>query len=1030
MLTLVKSVEELNKLRQQLQQHQDSSKKLVSICGGTGCYAFGCNEVFSLVKDKVAEYGLEDQVIVKQTGCDGFCERGSILIIDPPGIFYQRVKPHDVEDIVSNSLVNNQLVDRLLFRDPATGSIKKLVKEVPFYAYQKRIVLAENSQIDPTQIADYLRVGGYQAISKVLSSMSPEQVIEEVKLSGLRGRGGAGFPTGLKWELARKTAGDLKYVICNGDEGDPGAFMDRSLMEGNPHKVIEGMLVAAYAIGAERGFIYVRAEYPMAVEHLKIAIEQAHQLGLLGKNILGTGFNFDLEIKQGAGAFVCGEETALIASIEGKRGMPRLRPPYPVQSGLWEKPTSINNVETFANIPPIILNGGKWFAEIGTEKSKGTKIFSLAGRVHNTGLIEVPMGISVRDVIYKLGGGVTKNRQFKAVQMGGPLGGCVPQRYLDMPIDYDSLQSIGAAMGSGGMIVADENTCMVDLARFFMEFAQSESCGKCVPCRIGTTRMLEVLNKITNGEGCREDLQTLRELSDTLKTTSLCGLGQGAPNPVLSTLNYFYDEYIEHIEDHYCSACVCEKLVKAPCTHRCPAKVDAVSYISLIAQGRFEEALEVHRQRNPFISVCGRVCNHPCEVRCRRGEIDEPIAIRDLKRFIADWEKEPKLPQKTGLPKEEKVAVIGAGPAGLSCAYQLALSGYPVTVFEALPVAGGMLAVGIPAYRLPREVLQAEIKTIADCGVEIKTNQRLGKDFNFDDLQEQGYKAIFIAIGAHRGKQLDIPGENSQGVLDGVAFLRQAGLDEKVKLGDRVAVIGGGDVAMDAARTALRLGAKEVFIVYRRNREEMPAYDWDVKEAEEEGIKFLFQTQPIEIVAENNKVVGLKCLKTSLEGRDKNGRLRPVPVKDSEFVFEVDTIIPAIGQSLDDTLARKLNLEVNEKGFIKVDENQMTSIKGVFAGGDGVSGPRTVVEAIGQGQKAAFSIEKYFRGHSEREDYLKKASQHLVEQLEAEPSSLPRQTVKAIDSRKRIGSFVEVVPTFTKEQAIAEAKRCLRCDLE
>ncbi|MCL6584281.1 MAG: NADH-quinone oxidoreductase subunit NuoF [bacterium] len=540
----------------------NQNKKRIIVCKGTGCTASGSVKVIEAFEQEIERAGLSDTVEIKRTGCHGFCEKGPIVAILPEDIFYQQVSVEDVPEIIERTIRKGDLIDKLLYQDPKTKQKYVYTHDVPFYAKQKRIIFHHNGLIDPTRIEDYLGFGGYEAFVKAIFEMTPEEVIDEVKKSGLRGRGGGGFLTGLKWEFCSKAKGKPKYLICNADEGDPGAFMDRSLLEGNPHLVLEGMLIAGYAIGAHRGYIYVRAEYPLAITNLKIAIAQGQELGILGQNILGTDFSFDVMIKEGAGAFVCGEETALMASIEGRRGMPRPRPPFPAVKGLWGKPSNINNVETFANVPFIITKGSQWYSEIGTEKSKGTKIFALAGKVNNTGLVEVPMGITLREIIFDIGGGPPKGRKFKAVQLGGPSGGCIPEEHLDVPIDYDSLISLGAIMGSGGMIVMDAANCMVDVARFFLEFIQNESCGKCIPCRIGTKRMLEIVTRITEGKGEEADLELLQELAEGIKATALCGLGQTAPNPVLSTLRYFADEYRAHILEKRCPAHCCIALIK------------------------------------------------------------------------------------------------------------------------------------------------------------------------------------------------------------------------------------------------------------------------------------------------------------------------------------------------------------------------------------------------------------------------------------------------------------------------------------
>lgn len=538
-------------------------KPCIRVCDGTGCRALGSQKVLAELKNVLNDQKLDTKIEIVGTGCPGFCECGPLLTIYPQRISYQKVKPADVPEIVEKSLISGRIIDRLLYTDPKTGDHIHHEPDLPFYRKQKRTVLDLNGLIDPTKLEDYVARGGYTALLKALSTLSPEMVIEEVIKSGLRGRGGAGFPTGTKWRLCRESVNQIKdgYIICNADEGDPGAFMDRSVVEGNPHLLLEGMIIGAYAIGVNQGYIYIRAEYPLAVENLRLAIKHAESAGFLGQDILGSGFDFSLSIRLGAGAFVCGEETALMASIEGRIGEPRPRPPFPTTSGLWGKPTTINNVETWANIPLIIKNGGEQYASLGTKTSKGTKIFSVVGKINNTGLVEVPMGITLGEIIFDIGGGIPNNKQFKAAQLGGPSGGCIPASHLDVPIDYESLTALGAIMGSGGMVITDEDTCMVDFARYFMTFIQQESCGKCVPCRVGSKAMLSTLERICDGEGKPGDIDYLLELGEAIKSNSLCGLGQTAPNPVLSTLRYFRDEYEQHIYEKTCPARVCKGLI-------------------------------------------------------------------------------------------------------------------------------------------------------------------------------------------------------------------------------------------------------------------------------------------------------------------------------------------------------------------------------------------------------------------------------------------------------------------------------------
>lgn len=579
----IKSVSDLEKWREIILSKQKEYETVISVCGGTGCQAYGCQQVKSAFQKEMKKKKMGEKVALKVTGCPGFCEKGPLVTIHPQNIFYQKVKPGDVPMILSETVENGRKVERLLFEEPEAHRKITSAGDIPFYRLQKRLLLSQNDLIDPTSIEDYVATGGYQSLAKALFQMKPADIIEEIKLSGLRGRGGAGYPTGKKWENCRKTPGEMKYVICNCDEGDPGAFMDRALLEGNPHSIIEGMLIGANAIGANEGFIYVRHEYPIAYKNAGVAIKQARKAGLLGKNILGSGFDFDVEVAQGGGAFVCGESTALIASIEGRVGEPRSKQIHTVEQGLWGKPTNINNVETWANVPLIINRGSKWFASIGTEKSKGTKIFSLVGKVKNTGLVEVPMGITLKEIVFDIGGGQQNGKKIKAVQTGGPSGGCIPASLFNLPVDFDSLAQAGSMMGSGGMIVMDEETCMVDVAKYFVHFLQEESCGKCLPCREGLKRMGEILDSITEGRGNQESLSLLEELAEVVVDTSLCGLGKTAPNPVLSALRYFRPEFEAHIHQKRCPAGVCIPLIQysisevectgcGACAKVCPVK--------------------------------------------------------------------------------------------------------------------------------------------------------------------------------------------------------------------------------------------------------------------------------------------------------------------------------------------------------------------------------------------------------------------------------------------------------------------------
>ncbi len=1030
-MTKIRSAEQLTQLRDTIRADRDARRTAghheIRICMGAGCIASGAAEVKEALQQSLHAHAMDRHVRVIGTGCLGPCSGGPALVVD--GVFYQHVRPQDADAIVSEHLRRGTPVERLTFRR-ADGRSVAGESEIEFFARQTKIVLRNCGRIDPTSIEDYIAEDGYQALAKVLAQDDPEAVIDTLKTSGLRGRGGAGFPTWMKWNFTRQAPGDVKYVACNADEGDPGAFMDRSVLEGDPHSVIEGMAIAGLTIGAERGFVYVRAEYPLAIERLKTAIEQAHEYGLLGDDVLGSGRRFELEIRMGAGAFVCGEETALMTSIEGKRGEPRPRPPFPAQKGLWGKPTLLNNVETYANVPAIVLNGGEWYAEHGTEKSKGTKVFALAGAINNAGLVEVPIGMPLGDLVYDIGGGIPSGKKYKAAQIGGPSGGCIPKQYLNVPLDYESLADLGAIMGSGGLIVMDEDSCMVDVARYFLEFVQEESCGKCVPCRVGTKRMLEIMNRICEGKGEEGDLERLIELGEMIKDTALCGLGQTAPNPVLSTIRHFGYEYVEHIRDKHCRAGVCPSLVYAPCESACPANVDIPGFVSLVAEKRYAEALRLHRERNPFAAICSRVCFHTCEDKCRRSTLDEPVAIRAIKRFMVDQEVTVQIPEIRENPENaaRKVAIVGAGPAGLSCAYFLARLGYRPKVFEAEPRPGGMLVQAIPAYRLPREIVAREVRMIERMGVDIITGMRLGTDFTLESLKGEGYEAVFLAVGAPEGAPLGLGADNVENVTDALSFLRTYNIRGSVPVGKRVVVIGGGNSAIDAARTALRLGAEDVTIIYRRTREAMPAYEEEIQEAEHEGVKLMLLTAPTEILTEGNRAVGVRCVPMRLGEFDRTGRRKPEESGEA-FCVPADQILVAIGQKLDaSSILKDVDLELTPRGYIRVDPvTCQTSQRWIFAGGDAAIGPSSVVEAVAAGERAAVGIDKFLTG---AEHAFWRETQEIDTHFDpdAEPVDTPREKLRLIPVERRRANFDEVELPWPEPVAVRQAERCLRCD--
>lgn len=1026
----INNIEKLEEIKKQYNDKLNSYKHRILICGGAGCISSNCGAVKEAVLSEIKKQGLMNEVLVYETGCMGICAVGPVMLVLPERVFYTQLTADKAKEIVKSQLVFGKTMEQYTFYDSSLGKYISKIDDINFFKTQVKIALRNCGLIDYANVEAYIANGGYFAAAKALGEMSASDVVSEVKKSGMKGRGGAGFPTGIKWEAGLKSQSEQKYIVCNADEGDPGAFMDRSILEGDPHTVIEGMLLGGYAIVANMGYIYVRAEYPIAVERMSAAIEEARNRGLLGTNIFSSGFNFDIEIRIGAGAFVCGEETALMASIEGRRGEPRQKPPFPFQKGLFDKPTIINNAETFASIPMIIANGGEWYTQYGTSSSKGTKVFALAGDIVNTGIVEVPIGIPLGDILFEIGGGIRDKKKFKSAQIGGPSGGCVTTENLNVATDYESLTKLGAIMGSGGLIVMNEDTCMVDTARFFMDFIQDESCGKCVACRVGTKRMLEILERITKGQGEEGDVELLEELGETIKETAMCGLGQTAPNPVLSTIKYFREEYDEHIKNKYCRAGVCSDLFISPCENTCPANVNVPGYISLVAAGRFIDAYNLIRQENPFPGICGRICTRPCESKCRRNSMDESVAICNLKRFVADYafKNEKPFSRDIVFPKNGKrVAVIGAGASGLTCAYYLARIGYDVDVYEAHSVAGGVLAYGIPEYRLPKTVLAHEVSLVEQVGVKIHLNTEVGKDISFKELRAI-YDSIYIATGTQFPQKVNIQGENLPGVVHGIDFLKKINTHQPLEVGKTVAIIGGGNTAIDSARTALRMGAQKVIVLYRRTIDAMPALEGEVQEAMEEGIEVMPLVAPVRFVSgRNGRVAKVECVKMKLGDFDSSGRRKSVKVDGSNFFVDVDMVVPAVSQYADLPFIGKDEIGVTPWGtFIVQNDTQMTTMEGVFAGGDITRGPDEVIRAIADGKQAAISIDKYLGGKGK----LNKGEPIRIPEIidEDEIVTHKRFPLEMLSPDERKDSFDEVILGYHKLNAMAEAMRCLHCD--
>ena len=989
-------------------------------------------------------------VVLASVGCFGACFQEPLVNIRLPGlplVILHRVQANDavriLHELSRGNITNDLAYCKVEEWDHITAKLKygrgypeiPLWNDVPFFKGQKKIVLRNCGFINPDDIEEYIAVGGYQALYKVLIDGRPENILEQIKASKLRGRGGAGYLTGNKWEFMAKAKSDQKYIICNADEGDPGAYMNRNEIESDPHSLIEGMIIGGYVMGATEGIVYIRAEYPLAVHRLNRAIEQAREHGVLGDNILGRGFKFNIELVEGAGAFVCGEETALIASLEGCAGRPRPRPPFPAHKGLWGQPTNINNVETWYNISPIVTLGPAWFTETGSPKSSGTKVFSLVGKVSSTGLVEMPLGTPLRTFIYDIGEGGVNGHQIKAVQTGGPSGGCIPPEMFDTPVDYESLAQLGSIMGSGGMVVMDDDNCMVDVARYFIEFTHSESCGKCLPCRVGLNKSLRILNRITEGAGTVHHLGLLDELSRYIRECSLCGLGQTAPNPVLTTLRHFHHEFEDHIVARRCQAGVCEELALSPCENSCPLHMNIPRFLQLYKENRLDDAFLSVIMENPLPASTGRVCQHPCDSRCRRQTLDEPVNMREVHRFIADsvffsdrYEEVLKRVLSRKLePTGRKIAISGAGPAGLTAAFYLAMLGHEVTVYDSKSEAGGMLRFALPEYRLPKAALRREVELIERLGVKFIFNTRIGLDVPLNELADR-FDSVFISIGTWKESWVYQPGTEMKGVYPALLFLEAVSKGERVPIGKNVAIIGGGNAAIDSARTALRRGA-EVTVFYRREHKDMPAIEEETQAAKDEGAQFVFLAAPHRVIGDKSgNVKAIEIVKTTLGGYDASGRRKPVPT-DEIRRYECDSVIFAIGESVDLDFARASGLSLKPSGTIDVDRFSLESSRaGFYAGGDVITGASNVSNAMAYGKQAARNIDMKLM-ESDRWTEILPNFEFGQETPEA-PSPNHRNDGQMLAPVVRVRSNAEVVLGLSHEEALDETCRCLRCDVK
>jgi NADH-quinone oxidoreductase subunit F len=1043
----IRDLETLNAIREAGLAKLLPSRPRIAIGMGTCGAGNGAEGVYHAFAEAIGKRGLDIQLV--PTGCFGFCAEEPLVNVWRPGrplLVLHRVQQDHVDKILDglgrDSIPDSMILCKIERWDHITGELEygsglehiPAWDAIPFFAGQKKVVLRNCGFINPSDIEEYVGVGGYRALFDALQAKDPVAINERIKKARLRGRGGAGFSTGLKFEFLRKASAEQKFLICNADEGDPGAYMNRNELEGDPHSLLEGMVIGGFVTGATQGIIYVRAEYPLAVQRLRAALAQAYEAGVVGKNIFGSGFGFDIELAEGAGAFVCGEETALIASLEGMPGRSRPRPPYPAQKGLWGQPTNINNVETWFNLTAILTKGPEWFNAIGSQSSPGTKVFSLVGKIKNTGLVEMPLGTPLSKFVYEAGGGGSSaGRNVKAVQTGGPSGGCIPLSMFETPVDFEALGRVGSIMGSGGMVVMDEDNCMVDVARYFIEFTRSESCGKCTPCRVGLDKALRTLTRITKGEGREEDLAELDELGRMIRDTSLCGLGQSAPNSMLTALRHFREEFEDHIRVKRCRAGVCQDLAVAPCENSCPIHMNIPRFLELYKENRIEDAFLSVIMDNPLPASTGRVCQHPCENRCRRQTVDEPVNMREVHRFIADEillsdkfdEMVNKVIARRKAPTGKTVAIIGAGPAGLTAAFYLLLLGHKVEIFDAHSEPGGMLRFAIPDYRLPRKVLDREVEVVRRLGAKFTMNTLIGQGVALSDLESK-FDSVFLSLGTWKESRVSVTGNEQSGVYNALHFLDAEAQGQPYELGDRVIVIGGGNAAVDCARTVVRRGAAAT-VIYRRERKDMPAIAEEVVAAEEEGVRIMFLASPIRIVGDGGVVKAIEVTKTRLGAFDTSGRRRPIDT--GEILTEsCNNVIFAVGEGVDTDFCKTTGLDTRTNGHLAVDRYALTTSRSnVYAGGDFVLGASNVTLAMRWGKHAARNIDRGLTGDHSFDPLTPVLPRFAIDQSSSPQS--PSHRHEAHFMRARARSFDEAVVGLRPDEAHAEASRCLRCDI-